>query len=105
MRLACPCCGERSLDEFTFHGDASVTRPHPSADDAADAADAFHAYAYLRRNAAGPSDELWFHNAGCHAWLVVTRDTRTHEILGVRLAREAALARSGNRKGLEELSA
>ncbi|MBL8566389.1 MAG: sarcosine oxidase subunit delta [Hyphomicrobiaceae bacterium] len=102
MRLACPCCGERSLDEFTFLGDASVTRPDPSADDAAGA---FHAYAYLRRNAAGPSDELWFHNTGCHAWLVVTRDTRTHEILGVRLAQDVALARTGNRKDVRETSA
>ncbi len=102
MRLACPYCGERSLDEFTFLGDASVTRPDPTADDAADA---FHAYAYLRRNAAGPGDELWFHNAGCHSWLVVTRDTRTHEVFGVRLARDVAQARSSNPTDLGEPSA
>ncbi len=91
MRIACPHCGERSLDEFVFLGDASVSRPDAGA---ADAAEVFYAYAYLRRNAAGANDELWFHNAGCHAWLVVTRDTRTHEIFAVRLARDVASRRA-----------
>ena len=57
------------------------TRPDP---DAADAAERFSAYVYLRDNPAGPHDELWYHGAGCQAWLVVKRDTRTHEILDVR---------------------
>ena len=43
-------------------------------------------YVYLRDNPAGPHREHWYHGAGCHAWLVVTRDIRTHEILGVELA-------------------
>lgn len=90
MRIACPHCGSRSLDEFVFLGDASVTRP---AADASDTTEAFHAYGYLRANPAGPADELWFHASGCHAWLVVTRDTRTHVISAVRLARDVALER------------
>lgn len=90
MRIACPHCGDRGLDEFVFLGDASVTRPTA---DAAEPADAFHAYGYLRTNPAGPTDELWFHASGCHAWLVVTRDTRTHVISAVRLAQEVALER------------
>lgn len=90
MRIACPHCGDRSLDEFVFLGDARVTRPVA---DTADVADAFHAYGYLRTNPAGPTDELWFHASGCHAWLVVTRDTRTHVISAVRLARDVALER------------
>ncbi|MCB1521630.1 MAG: sarcosine oxidase subunit delta [Hyphomicrobiaceae bacterium] len=94
MRIACPCCGERSLDEFVFLGDASVMRPTA---DCADREEAFHAYAYLRRNVAGPCDELWFHAAGCHAWLVATRDTRTHEISAVRLAHEVARERDTTR--------
>jgi sarcosine oxidase subunit delta len=29
---------------------------------------------------------LWHHEAGCSHWLVVTRNTVTHEVLGVELA-------------------
>ena len=27
MRINCPYCGERALDEFTYRGDANVSRP------------------------------------------------------------------------------
>src|SRR5665648_1182144 len=27
MRIKCPYCGERALEEFTYSGDATVTRP------------------------------------------------------------------------------
>jgi sarcosine oxidase subunit delta len=47
--------------------------------------EAFHDYVYLRDNPAGPFQELWYHSSGCHAWIVVTRDTRTHVISGARL--------------------
>ncbi|RUO98696.1 sarcosine oxidase subunit delta [Hyphomicrobium sp.] len=88
MRIKCPYCGERGNDEFSYLGDASVKRPDPSA---ADASDAFYAFAYERKNVAGPMQELWYHAAGCHAWLVVTRDTRTHEISDVKPAQDVAL--------------
>lgn len=94
MRITCPHCGERGNDEFIYLGDAGLTRP---AADAPEAADAFHDYGYLRRNAAGPHEELWFHNAGCHAWLVITRNTLTHEITNVALARDVARARAAER--------
>ncbi|HVZ04363.1 sarcosine oxidase subunit delta [Hyphomicrobium sp.] len=90
MRISCPYCGERAVDEFTYLGDASVTRPDPASEDAADS---FYTYAYERRNVAGPTQELWYHQAGCHAWLVVTRDTRTHEISDVKSAQDVALTR------------
>ncbi|MGD9668941.1 MAG: sarcosine oxidase subunit delta [Hyphomicrobiaceae bacterium] len=98
MRITCPHCGERSLDEFLYHGDASNARPEP---ECADADEAFYAYGYVRRNICGLHQELWFHNAGCHAWLVVTRDTRTHEISEVKLARDVARARP---EPLEEIA-
>ncbi len=91
MRITCPYCGERGVDEFVYLGDASLARSDP---EAGDAADAFHAYGYLRRNVAGPHRELWFHNAGCHAWLVVERNTATHEITQVLPARDVARARA-----------
>ena len=43
-------------------------------------------YVYLRDNPRGPHEELWFHSAGCQAWLVVRRDTATHEIESVKPA-------------------
>jgi methylglutamate dehydrogenase subunit B len=90
MRIHCPYCGERGVDEFSYLGDASVVRPDPASPDAADA---FYAYAYERRNVPGVMQELWYHAAGCHAWLVVSRDTRTHEISEVKLAQDVALKR------------
>jgi heterotetrameric sarcosine oxidase delta subunit len=85
MRIACPCCGERTLEEFTYLGDATLRRP------AADAEmQAFIGYVYLRDNPAGPHQEYWYHGGGCRSWLVVTRDTSTHAIAGTRLARAGA---------------
>jgi sarcosine oxidase subunit delta len=92
MRISCPFCGERSLDEFSYYGDATVTRPDLGAPDAAEK---FTAYVYARSNPAGLHRELWYHAAGCHAWLVVTRDTTSHKIAAVETARNVALRRDG----------
>jgi sarcosine oxidase subunit delta len=84
MRIPCPHCGLRDVQEFSYLGDATLTRP-----DGLDAsAAAMHDYVYLRDNPSGPHRELWYHGAGCRAWLVVTRDTRTHAITDARPARE-----------------
>ncbi len=83
MRIHCPCCGARPVDEFTYLGDATPQRP------AADAGlSAWHDYVYQRDNPRGPHHEYWQHAGGCRAWLVVHRDTATHEILEVTAARE-----------------
>ena len=87
MRIQCPFCGERDVSEFAYLGDANCTRPNP---DAPGAETAFVEAVYLRDNPAGPHKELWDHASGCRSWLRVTRNTRTHEILTVNLAREAA---------------
>ncbi len=86
MRVSCPICGERDLREFAVRGSAKLlARP------AADAgAEAFHEYLNLRENPAGPTAELWQHEAGCRAWLRVVRDTRTHAVLEVALAGKVA---------------
>jgi methylglutamate dehydrogenase subunit B len=86
MRIPCPYCGARDLREFTYLGDATVARPDP---DAADALDRFVEYVYVRGNPAGPHREFWYHGSGCQTWLVVTRDTRSHEILGSEPASKA----------------
>jgi sarcosine oxidase subunit delta len=82
MRIRCPYCGERSNDEFYVLGDADVLTARPSGNEP----QAFQHYVYERSNPAGRHRELWHHAAGCRRWLVVTRDTRTHEITDVIVA-------------------
>lgn len=87
MRLPCPCCGERALEEFTYLGDATLRRPQADAPEAA-----WVEYVYLRDNPTRRHQEFWYHGGGCQNWLVVERDVSTHEIFGARLARDAAAA-------------
>ncbi|WP_306005287.1 sarcosine oxidase subunit delta [Aquicoccus porphyridii] len=85
MRIDCPCCGSRDIREFTYKGDAlALDRPDPDAGDAV-----WNDYVHNRDNPAGPTRELWYHEMGCAAWLVVTRDTVSHEIEAVELASAA----------------
>ncbi|MBT6925171.1 MAG: sarcosine oxidase subunit delta [Marinovum sp.] len=83
-----PLLGPRDAQEFTYLGDASlIDRPNWQAEDAAEQ---FYNYQYLRNNPAGEHRELWFHEGGDRSWLVVTRNTVTHEISNVELARDVA---------------
>ncbi len=85
-----PHLGPRNAAEFTILGDASLLkRPDWQADDADDA---FYRYLYLRDNPAGLHRELWFHEQGDRSWLVVTRDTVTHAVVDVALARDVVLS-------------
>ena len=89
MLINHPLLGPRDAQEFVYKGDASLLqRPDAMAEDALER---FTEYAYLRDNPAGEHRELWYHEQGDRSWLVVTRNTLTHEILDVRLASEVAL--------------
>lgn len=84
MRLTCPHCGERDLREFTYRGDAlALSRP----DEGADAA-IWNDYLHNRDNPAGPTRELWYHNP-CGGWMVVDRNTVTHQVLSSAPAKGA----------------
>lgn len=85
MRIQCPFCGERDLGEFRYLGDASFARPNSQDPQAQQR---FFEAVYLRDNPAGPHEELWYHVFGCRAWLRVTRNTLSHEILAVRFAND-----------------
>ena len=88
MIITHPLLGPRDAQEFVYLGDASlINRPDGMA---ADAAGQFHDYLYLRDNPAGLHRELWYHEQGDRSWLVVTRNTLTHEITQVDLARDVA---------------
>ncbi len=83
-----PLLGPRDAQEFTYLGDANlIDRPDWSAEDANEQ---YYGYAYLRDNPAGLHRELWFHEQGDRSWLVVTRNTLTHEITRVELASDVA---------------
>ncbi|MGU9962219.1 MAG: sarcosine oxidase subunit delta [Candidatus Puniceispirillales bacterium WSBS_2018_MAG_OTU23] len=85
-----PLLGPRDGAEFTYMGDAKLMhRPDGLSENAAAE---FVEYGYLRDNIAGQHQELWFHEQGDRSWLVVTRDTTTHEITAVAIASDVARA-------------
>ena len=86
MLINHPLLGPRDAQEFVYKGDASLLRRPDS--NAEDALERFTDYAYLRDNPAGEHRELWYHEQGDRSWLVVTRNTLTHEVLDVQLASE-----------------
>ncbi len=95
MLIPHPLLGLRDASEFTYLGDASLMQ-RPSVNDVStlndDATlDRFHDYLHLRTNPAGVHRELWFHEQGDRSWLIVTRDTRTHEIIACVFAYDPAL--------------
>ncbi len=90
-----PLLGPRDAAEFVYQGDASlIDRPDP---DGEDATENFYEYMYLRDNPAGEHRELWYHEQGDRSWLVVTRNTLTHAISKVEMARDVARARGRSR--------
>ena len=81
MRIPCPICGERDLREFYNVGDAKiVNRPSPDASE-----DLWNDYLHNRDNPAGVTKDLWYHESGCNSWLIVTRNTVTHEVVSAEL--------------------
>jgi len=84
MRITCPICGTRDSREFSYQGaDVALSRPDPDAGEGP-----WDDYVHLRDNPAGVTRDLWYHEAGCGAWIVVTRNTVTHEVMGSELVAE-----------------
>ena len=79
MRLNCPLCGPRDRREFYYSGSEDYLN-RPGADAPAEAWDDM---LHLRTNPAGETRDLWYHEGGCGSWLLVTRNTVSHAILGV----------------------
>lgn len=89
MLIPHPLLGLRDAQEFTYLGDATLLNRPDGMAEGAEAA--FFDYLYLRDNPAGLHRELWFHEQGDRSWLVVTRNTVTHEIISAELARDVVL--------------
>ncbi len=82
MRITCPNCGERDRREFYYQGDA-IALDRPAGDAGPEVWDD---YLHNRNNPAGETRDLWFHEGGCRAWIVVERNTVTHAVHGTTLA-------------------
>lgn len=92
--ITCPHCGVRPKEEFTIRGDASPIRPQPGA-----AFEAWDAYVHLRDNVRGVMKEHWQHTGGCRRWLVVERDTFTHDVHSVVDAADFSRAQAAKPAG------
>lgn len=107
MLIPHPLLGPRDASEFTYLGDAALLQRPNGADDGLSfeqIAAAFYDYLFLRNNPAGLHRELWYHEQGDRSWLVVTRDTLTHQILDVQLASDVARALKSGASPSPELS-
>ena len=81
-----PLLGPRDAFEFVYLGSAELlNRPNWESDSAEHD---FYQYLYIRENICGDNKELWYHEQGDQSWLVITRNTLTHEINNVELACE-----------------
>ncbi|PBB28973.1 sarcosine oxidase subunit delta [Mesorhizobium sp. WSM3882] len=76
--ITCPHCGHRPKEEFTIKG-AALPRPLSDA-----SSEEWFDYVYLRANPRGRYEEYWHHTVGCRRWLLVTRNTATHNVECVR---------------------
>ncbi len=88
LRIQCPYCGLRDHEEFSYFGDA--TKTYPPLD--AEFHDQWVEAVFMRDNPKGVHTEFWQHTLACRRWLVVKRNTVTHDILGVIPARDRSAA-------------
>ena len=81
MRIICPNCGQRDIREFYYRGSENdLDRPKLE-----DSLSNWHAFLHLRDNVAGEIRDLWYHEKGCNSWLIVTRNTITHDVIRTEL--------------------
>ncbi len=81
IRISCPFCGIRDHSEFSYGGDGTID--YPALDGSVQD---WHDAVFMRENICGAQTETWQHIHGCRMWLLVERDTVTHEIHSVRPA-------------------
>lgn len=83
--IECPFCGTRDEREFDYGGPARAIREDLGAglDD-----ESWREHVMVPDNVPGPIEETWVHARGCGMWLLVMRNTMTHEILSAKAAFE-----------------
>ncbi len=70
MKLDCPNCGPRSVEEFRY-GEIPQVPDHIT-----DPAQRDLDRVFVRANPFGLTVEAWFHDFGCRRWFRLERDTR-----------------------------
>ena len=84
MLITCPYCGERGVGGIHLSAATPPPRPAGREPGASTPGSTTSISATIPR---GRHREYWHHSGGCRAWLVVERDTLTHEIVAVDLRR------------------
>ena len=74
LLIPCPICGERPEAEFTYAGEAHVSRPP---DPAAVDDHRWGEFLYARTNPKGDHAERWRHTHGCGRFFNAVRNTYT----------------------------
>lgn len=77
LLINCPYCGDRAESEFSYGGEAGISRPvdPDTLDD-----EAWADYLFMRKNPRGDYWELWNHAQGCRRWFEVERNTVSYVI-------------------------
>lgn len=91
LEIACPWCGPRPENEFTYGGEAHLVRP-PQPERLSD--EEWAEYLFVRTNPRGWHAEQWCHAHGCRQWFNVERDTVSY---AVRRVYRIGEPRGGNR--------
>jgi heterotetrameric sarcosine oxidase delta subunit len=78
LQIKCPWCGSRAEKEFSYGGDAKVSRP---GDPQNTSDQEWLDYVYFRDNPRGKHLEYWQHSTGCRRWFKAVRDTYTNEFI------------------------
>jgi heterotetrameric sarcosine oxidase delta subunit len=76
LRLNCPNCGSRPIEEFAFGGELPSVPDRLTDPDERDID-----YVWMYDNIEGVTTERWFHQAGCRRWHTARRNTVTDSII------------------------
>ncbi len=83
LLIPCPICGERPEAEFTYAGEAHVSRPaNPAAMDDY----GWGEFLYARTNPKGDHAERWRHTHGCGRFFNAVRNTYTDKFVATYAA-------------------
>ena len=75
--IPCPFCGPRDESEFAYCGPKFARRPE---DAGAIESEEWVENLTVPPNPVGPVLEHWRHVRGCGAWVLIERDTMTHDM-------------------------
>jgi sarcosine oxidase subunit delta len=87
--IVCPYCGKRPEIEFSYGGEAHLTRP---VQPLTLGDEAWAEFLYVRKNTKGVYAERWRHARGCGKFFNAVRDTTTDHFLSTYRAGDAGPA-------------